>query len=163
MHYCKIVWWAMHSSVCVCVWGGGSGLAWHHNDTILIIGKAPLFLPQYTGNVLIITIQGGCCLLVTPILSCSLLAETCHLGDMGYTSFLLWSLLSLTTSRGDPDTFCTNSSLSSSLHSNANKLMDSFDYFTLLTLPPSEPRAVWQQVDLDSNNVPGMATSVSGN
>jgi hypothetical protein len=63
---------------------------------------------------------------------------------------------------GDSDTFCLNSTLGTllpaPLPSNAKILMDSFNYITLLS---DEPGAVWQQVDLDSNNVPGGTTSVS--
>jgi hypothetical protein len=44
------------------------------------------------------------------------------------------------------------------LPSNAKILVDSFNYLTLLS---DELGAVWQQVDLDSNNVPGGTTSVS--
>jgi hypothetical protein len=63
---------------------------------------------------------------------------------------------------GDGDTFCLNSTLGdllpASLPYNAKILMDSFHYFALLS---DELGAIWQQVDLDSNNVRGGATSVS--
>ena len=45
------------------------------------------------------------------------------------------------------------------LPANARVLMDSYDYITLLP-STSEESAVWQQVDLDDNNVPGRRTEV---
>jgi hypothetical protein len=63
---------------------------------------------------------------------------------------------------GDGDTFCLTSPLGellpAPLPSNAKILVDSFNYLALLS---DELAAVWQQVDLDSNNVPGGTTSVS--
>jgi hypothetical protein len=63
---------------------------------------------------------------------------------------------------GDGDTFCISSTLGTllpaPLPSNAKILVDSFHYLTLLS---DEFRPAWQQVDLDSNNVPGGTTSVS--
>jgi hypothetical protein len=79
-------------------------------------------------------------------------------------SLLQWSLLSLAIAGapGDGDSFCLSNALSilgpPLLPSNAEVLMDSFDYLTLLS---DELGAAWQQVDLDSNNVPGGTTSVS--
>ena len=59
---------------------------------------------------------------------------------------------------GDGDAFCSlHSTFVKHSVSNIKVLMDSFNYFNLL--PPHEG-AVWQQLDLDDNNVPGEGTEV---
>ena len=65
---------------------------------------------------------------------------------------------------GDGDKLCTVTLPASGsrepppLPANARVLMDSYDYINLL--PTSEDSAVWQQLDLDDNNVPGRRTEV---
>ena len=75
-------------------------------------------------------------------------------------------LLSVVTGRapGDGDNFCTNTlpntdGSQAPVHpSNTKILMDSFNYLNLLH--PHDD-AVWQQLDLDNNNVAGGGTEVS--
>ncbi len=65
---------------------------------------------------------------------------------------------------GDGDSFCTSTLPSSGgiplppIPPNAKILMDSYRYRNLL---PPHDRAVWQEVDLDNNNVAGGGTDVS--
>ena len=65
---------------------------------------------------------------------------------------------------GDGDNFCTNTlpvtdGVVAPVHpSNAKILMDSFYYLNLL---PPHGGAVWQQLNLDDNNVDGAGTEVS--
>ena len=75
-------------------------------------------------------------------------------------------LLSVVTGRapGDGNDFCTNTlpipgGVQAPVHpSNVKILMDSFNYLNLL---PPHGGAVWQQLDLDTNNVDGAGTEVS--
>ena len=84
---------------------------------------------------------------------------------MALDQCVLWlCLLSLASAGapGDGDAVCADSTLAivgvaAPLPSNVGTLMDSYDYLTLLA--PSG--AVWQQVDLDNNNLPGVTTTVS--
>ena len=71
--------------------------------------------------------------------------------------FSLWSILSASSARapGDADELCTTALPtrlgSAPLPPNVVALMDSYNYNILL--PTSEHTGVWQQVDLDSNNL----------
>ncbi len=73
---------------------------------------------------------------------------------------ILCTLLSVASAGapGDADPLCAIISGDAPLLSNAEILMDSFNYLGLLG---EEPVNVWQQVDLDDNNVVGRSTSVS--
>ena len=81
--------------------------------------------------------------------------------------FTLCTLLSLVTARApeDADPFCTDTLRNESglepapLPSHATILMDSYNYITLLG--DEGTGAVWQQVDLDNNNMAGRGTEVS--
>jgi hypothetical protein len=58
-----------------------------------------------------------------------------------------------------PDSICIDLPLiPAPIPSNAEILADSFNYATLLS---NDNGSAWQQVDLDRNNMFGMATSVS--
>ena len=69
-----------------------------------------------------------------------------------------------TRAPGDADTLCTLTLPTTGelqpapLSANAKVLMDSFDYILLL---PRAAGGVWQQVDLDDNNLEGRGTQVS--
>lgn len=58
---------------------------------------------------------------------------------------------------GDGHTFCTSGIEPQEYLLNDKVLMDSYNYLNLL----GGPGAVWQQVDLDSNNAIGRGTEVS--
>ncbi len=78
-----------------------------------------------------------------------------------YQSFLtLWTLLSVAAAGapGDADTLCPSISGDAPLPSNAEILMDSYNYLSLLGEGSVN---VWQQVDQDNNNEAGRSTSVS--
>ena len=73
------------------------------------------------------------------------------------------ALLCLVTGRApeDADPFCLGelSGISPPVYPpNSHVLLDSFNYFNLL---PPQDGPVWQEVDLDENNVVGSRTSVS--
>ena len=84
------------------------------------------------------------------------------MGFFLYSIPVFASLLSVVTGRapGDGNDFCTYTLAGVRppvYPSNANILMDSFNYFNLL---PPHGQAVWQQLDLDDNNVAGGGTEV---
>jgi hypothetical protein len=58
------------------------------------------------------------------------------------------------TAPGDGDSLCYGPPFATSHPSNVKILMDSFDYFILLLRSGRSPKAAWQHVDIDSNNVP---------
>ena len=67
----------------------------------------------------------------------------------------------LMVSAGAPEDsapFCTGDLFPDELPSHAAALMDSYNYLVLLG---DEGGAVWQQVDLDTNNMVGRGTEVS--
>ena len=71
--------------------------------------------------------------------------------------------MACTRAPGDADRLCSILSSTGSiplapLPANAKVLMDSYDYILLL---PRAIGGVWQQVDLDDNNIPGRGTEVS--
>ena len=87
------------------------------------------------------------------------------MGFFLYSISIFALLLSVVTGRapGDGDDFCTNTLPSTEIQapvhpSNAKILMDSFNYLNLL---PPHAEAVWQQLNLDDNNVAGAGTEVS--
>ena len=87
----------------------------------------------------------------------------------GDTFVALCSLLSVVSAGAPEDSapFCTGELLSEGglehppLSSHAAVLMDSYNYLVLLGDEGSG--AVWQQVDLDTNNIEGIGTEVSLN